>query len=274
MKRIWLLLIIPAFWFTGCSSFSKVQKSNDYEYKLQMAEQYFVKKKYNWAQQLFEELLPIYKGTDKAENMLYKYAYCAYYQADYQSAEGIFKQFIESFPKSEMVEEVDFMRAYCYYKESPKVQLDQANTVKAMGAMQAYINMHPTSPRNKEANNIIDICRQKLEQKEEEAAQLYFNIGYFRAAGITFAQVLDDYPESPKGDFYKLMVIKSYYEFARISVEWKQKERFEKVETEYRDFADRYPDSKLLAEAQRINIITQNSLKALQNEQAKASAGS
>jgi outer membrane protein assembly factor BamD len=279
MKRNWILLLFPAFLMMGCSEFSRVQKSNNYDYKLSMAEQYFVKKKYNYAQQLFEELLPIYKGTEKAENMLYKYAYCAYYQADYQSAEGIFKQFIESFPRSEEVEEVDFMRAYCYYRESPKVELDQANTVKAMGAMQAFINMHPNSPRIKEATNIIDICRLKLEEKEEEAAQLYFNIGitdpnFFRAAGITYGQVLEDYPDSPKGDFYKLMIIKSYYEFAKISVEWKQKERYEQVETEYRDFVDRFPDSKLLPEAKRVYTLTQNSLKALQNEQAKASAGS
>lgn len=274
MKRICLLLVLPVVLLAGCSEFSRVQKSNDYEYKLRMAEQYFVKKKYQYAQQLFEELLPIYKGTDKAENMLYKYAYCAYYQADYQSAEGIFKQFIESFPKSDNVEEVDFMRAYCFYKESPKVELDQSNTLKAMGAMQQFINMHQNSPRSKEASQIIDICRTKLEEKEYQAAQLYFNIGQFRAAGIYFAQVLDDYPDSQKGDFYKLMVIKSYFEFAKISVEWRQKERFEKVETEYRDFVDRFPESKLMAEAKKLNSLTENQLKALKNEQDKAAAGS
>ncbi|HTJ13809.1 MAG TPA: outer membrane protein assembly factor BamD [Dinghuibacter sp.] len=274
MKRIGLLLMVPVLLtLGGCSPFSRVQKSNDYSYKLRMAEQYFVKKKYNFAQQLFEELLPIYKGTEEAENMLYKYAYCAYYLEDYLSAEGIFKQFIESYPKSEMVEEVDFMRAYCYYKQSPKVELDQSNTEKAMGAMQAFINMHPTSPRVKEAGNIIDICRQKLEDKEEQAAQLYFNIGYFRAAAITFAQVLEDYPDSKKGDFYKLMVVRSDYEFAKISVEWKQKERYETVETEYRDMVDRFPESKLLPEAKHFNILSENLIKELLNEQAKEAAG-
>ena len=274
MKRILILLLIPAVAMLGCSQFSRVQKSNDYSYKLRMAEQYYVKKEYNFAQQLFEELLPIYKGTEEAENMLYKYAYCAYYQEDYLSAEGIFKQFIESYPKSELVEEVDFMRAFCYYKQSPKVELDQSNTEKAMGAMQAFINMHPNSPRAKEAGGIIDICRQKLEDKEEQAAQLYFNIGYFRAAGITFGQVLEDYPDSKKGDYYKLMMIRSYYEFAKISVEWKQKERFETVETEYRDFVDRFPDSKLLSEAKRLNTLSENFIKTLQNEQIKETTGS
>ena len=274
MKRSRILLLLPLLGMLGCSPFSRVQKSNDYSYKLRMAEQYFVKKKYNFAQQLFEELLPIYKGTDKAENMLYKYAYCAYYQGDYQSAEGIFKQFIESYPKSEMVEEVDFMRAYCFYKESPKVELDQTNTEKAMGAMQAFINMHENSSRIKEAGNIIDICRQKLEDKEELAAQLYFNIGMFRAAGIYYGEVMDDYPDSKKGDFYKLMQIRSYYKFAEMSVEWKQKERFEQVETEYRDFVDRFPDSKLLPEAKKFNSQAENQIKALQNEQAKETAGS
>lgn len=102
MKRICLLLVLPAVLLASCSEFSRVQKSNDYEYKLRMAEQYFVKKKYNYAQQLFEELLPIYKGTDKAENMLYKYAYCAYYQGTIKVPRGYLSSSLNHFREATM----------------------------------------------------------------------------------------------------------------------------------------------------------------------------
>lgn len=53
-----LFVCIIALLSTGCSRFAKVQKSTDYDYKLRMADQYFAKKKYMYAQQLYEELFP------------------------------------------------------------------------------------------------------------------------------------------------------------------------------------------------------------------------
>ena len=46
-----------------------------------MAEQYFVKKKYNKAQVLYEDVMPYYKTRPEFQDIYYKYAYCAYYQA-------------------------------------------------------------------------------------------------------------------------------------------------------------------------------------------------
>ena len=107
------------------------------------------------------------------------------------NAENLFKSFLEIFPNSTKAEEVDYMRAYCYYKQSPKPELDQTNTIKAMGMMQTFINTHPGSARNKEANEIIDICRAKLETKDYKSAQLYYDLGQFRAAGVAFTALLN-----------------------------------------------------------------------------------
>lgn len=228
-----------------------------------MAEQYYANKKYNIAQQLYEDLFTYYKGDPRYEDMIYKYAYCFYYQRDYLSAENYFKNFLEIFPKSTKAEEMDYMRCYSYYKQSPKPELDQSNTVKAIGAMQTFIANHPGSLRIPDANKVIDDCRVKLEIKGYKAATLYFNMGQYKAAAITFTNLINDYPDSDKGDEYKLMVIRSYYEYALLSVEEKQKERFEQVVTEYNDFTDHYPDSKYLKEAERYFNLSQNSLKAL-----------
>ena len=157
----------------GCGGINKVLKSKDAQYKLRMAEQYYAKKKYNYAQQVYEDIMPYFRGGPEFEDIYYKYAYTAYYQRDYLNAENLFKTFLEIYPNSSKAEEVDFMRAYTFYKQSPKASLDQTNTIKAMGLMQTFINTHPGSARNKEASEIIDIGRQKLETKDHNAAQLY-----------------------------------------------------------------------------------------------------
>ena len=58
---------------------------------------------------------------------------------------------------------------------------------------------------------IIDEIRAKLEVKDYKSSQLYYNLGYYRAAAISFGSLIDNYPDSDKNDEYKLMVIKSYY---------------------------------------------------------------
>lgn len=256
----------------SCAGFSKVLKSDDNAYKLRMAEQYFAKKKYNYAQQLYEDVMPYYRGTPEFEDIYYKYAYCAYYQKDYLNAEHLFKTYLEIYPNSSRAEEMDYMSAYTFYRQSPKPELDQTNTMKAMAMMQIFINTHPGSPRNKEAAEIIDICRQKLEIKDRKSAQLYFDIGQYRAAAVSFTTLLNDYPDSERSDEYKLMVIKSYYRFADLSIEEKKAERFEKVIDECHQFMDRFPESKFAKEVEELLNQSQNKYKTYTNELVKTTA--
>src|SRR4030095_6922923 len=260
--RVFLLFVIVGL-LSSCSGINKVLKNKDPEYKLRMAEQYFVKKKYNFAQALYEDIMPHFKGTALFEDVYYKYAYCAYYQKDYLNAENLFKNFLEAFPNSTKAEELDYMRAYCYYKMSPKVPLDQVNTMKAIGMLQTFINTHPSSARNKEATELIDICRIKLEEKERLAAQLYFDLGQFRAAGVAYTTLINDFPDSDHSDEYKLMVIKSYYKFAELSVDERKVERYEQVIAECNDFMDRFPDSKLVKEVEHYVSLTNNNIKKI-----------
>ncbi|MFY8089807.1 MAG: outer membrane protein assembly factor BamD [Chitinophagaceae bacterium] len=252
------------------SKFTQVFKSTDNEYRYKMAEQFYATKKYSYALQLFEDLFPYVKGTDRYEDLYFKCAYCYYYTKDYLNAENFFKSFVETFPSSKRAEESDYMRAYCYYKQSPKVDLDQTATTKAMILMQSYLNTHPGSPRSKEANEIIDLCREKIEVKEFKSAELYYNLGFFRASAIAFNSVSENFPDSKKADEYKLLIIKSYYNFADQSIETKQEERFNKVITECTEFTERFNDSKLLDQVLKYKTQALNNIKKLKdNEQIK-----
>ncbi len=275
MMRLFKLFLASAFLLvlvSSCNKYNKVTKSKDYDYKLKMADEYFSKGKYKIAQELYEELFPVFKGTIKFEELYYKDAYCFFYMKSYADAENLFKGFLEVFPNSTKAEEVDYMRSYCFYMQSPKLELEQVNTIKAMGMMQTFINTHPGSERNKEASEIIDKSRAKLEMKEHRAAELYYNMGQYRAAAIAFTNLTNNYPESLKGEEYKLKTVKAYFKFAKMSYEDKQIERYEKVITEYQDFIDRYPESKLLKEAESFSNQSKNNIKAIKYEQTQTAA--
>jgi outer membrane protein assembly factor BamD len=267
-------VLISFLLLASCASkFGRVLKSKDKEYKLKMAEQYYVNKDYDKAQQLYTDLLPLYKGDPRFEDIYYKYAYTSYYQKDYMNAENLFKTYGENFPNNPRVEETEFMRCMAYYKQSPKVDLDQTNTVKTIALLQAFISTHPDSKRITEANEIIDKCRAKLELKEFDNAKLYYDLGFYKAAGVAFAVLMDDFPDSESSDNYALNSIKSYYRYAEMSIVDRQEERYQKVVSDVNDFEQRFPNSKLLSDATSYRTLSETNLKKLQiqnNEQTKA----
>ena len=240
-----------------------VQKSKDYEYKLSKADEYFNKKEYTKANTLYDELLPIFKGTKKFEGMYYRYAYTFFYNKNFLPASYHFKNFTDLFPKSEHAEECEYLNSLCLYKMSPNYQLDQSNTVKSIGEMQEFINMHPESNQLAQANAMIDQSREKLEQKDRYSAELYFKIKQYKAATVAFEGVIRKYPDSKFSDYYHFMIIKAYFRYAGNSIPEKQEERFNRVLADIRDFKEKFPTSSHLTEINKINSLSLQTLKKL-----------
>ena len=111
-----------------------------------------------------------------------------------------------------------------------------------------------------------------MEIKDYKSEQLYYDLGQFRAAGVTYTTLLNDYPESRKADEYKIMIIKSYFRYAEMSIEEKKMDRFEQVISECNEFMDRFPESKYKHEAEQFYNLSQNNIKILNNEQTKTPA--
>lgn len=274
-KFLYYFLILTTLVAGSCASkYGKVLKSKDNEYKLKMAEQYYVAKEYLKAQQIYAEIMPLFKGDSRFEDIYYKYAYTAFYLKDFINSENLFKSFTENFPNSTRAEECEYMRCMSFYRQSAKVDLDQTTTIKAIALMQAFINTHPESSRVKDATQIIDDSRAKLELKEYKSAKLYYDIGYFKAAATAFAVLCDNYPDSEIGDMYKFEEIKSYFRLAAQSVTDKQMNRYETVVTECTDFELRFADSKYLTDVKEFKVISENNIKKLENEQASQTTGS
>jgi outer membrane protein assembly factor BamD len=266
-----LLVIVGFLAFVGCSNnINKILRSSDYEMKSKKASELYDQGKYSQAQLIFEDVMPVIRGQKEYEGLYYKWAYSHYYQKDYLNAENLFKTFVESFPASDKAAEAEYMRAYCFFKRSPKPELDQSSTIKAIGLMQTFVSTHPNHPKIAEARDLMEKMVRKLEVKELKSAELYYHMGYYKASATAYTELLNNYPDSEKGDQYKIMVIRSWFKYAENSYPEKQAERFERVLNECADFGDRFPDSKLEPEMAKIQKQTENILKSKRNEQAKA----
>ena len=112
----------------------------------------------------------------------------------------------------------------------------------------------------------VNAKTKKLELKEFKNAQLYYDLGFYKSAGVAFSVLMDDFPDSDQSDEYALNSIKSYYRYAELSIPDKQQERFEKVILDADDFQQRFPDSKLLADVNNYKTQSENFLKKIQNQ--------
>lgn len=251
MKISFVAAIIAIIVLTSCSEYQKVLKSSDYELKYAKAVEYFDKKDYYRSLSLLEELMTVYRGTDKAEDIYFRYCYSYYYEEDYILAAYYFESFTKTFPNSQYVEEFQFMGAYCHYLNSSHWELDQSSTVKGIEALQFFINKYPSSTRVEEANQLIDKLRAKLERKAYDISKLYFKLSEYQAAVITIKNTLNQYPDMKYREELTFLILKSNYLFARNSIETKKKERMQNVVTDYYALLDEYPQSKYLKEAEK-----------------------
>jgi outer membrane protein assembly factor BamD len=161
---------------------------------------------------------------------------------------------------------MEYMRAYSFFKESPKAELDQTNTTKSIGFLQAFVSTHPGSDRVKEAQEHIEEGRVKLEKKEFESALLYYDLEFYRASALVFNGLMNSFPESLRSDEYKLYIVKANYKYAGVSTEDKKYVRLEQVITDCNDFIDRFPDSKFRKDVEVYLNLSKNTIKSYKNE--------
>jgi len=250
LSAILIVLILVA---GSCKSkYEKLKASNDLAKKYQAALKYYNQKKYSRALDLFETLVQRYRGQAGAEDLYYYYAYANYNLKDYTSARYHFKTFADTYPTSTRAEECRFMAAYCFYLDSPIYSLDQENTTKAIEALQLFINLYPKSERVAEAGKLIQNLRDKLERKAYENAKLYLTIGDYQSAVMAFGNTVRDYPDTKYAEELDFLTIRAQYLYAKHSSEYKQEERFNLASSFEQQFADKYPTSQYLREAQSL----------------------
>lgn len=243
MRARILVSITALLLLASCSRYQKVLKSTDLDLKYNAAVKYYEQEKYNKAYPLFDELLTLYRGTQKAQDVYYYFAFTNFQLGDYILAAYHFKNFYKTFPNSPKAEECAFMVGYCYYLESPVFSLDQTYTYKAINELQLFVNTHRQSERLQLCNEYIQELRKKLERKSFERATMYYHTENYQAAVVAYTITLNDFPDTEFREDALFFRLKAAYELAENSIESKKLERYIESKTAYFEFIESYPTS-------------------------------
>lgn len=262
----------------SCSEYASVVKKGTNDEKYDMAMKMYRKNDYVRALPLFEDLLAVYRGKEKSEEIYYYYCFCYYGLGQFELAAYHFKNFTENYYNSKHMEKCMFMYAHCLYKDALEYYLDQTATTKAIEEIQLVLNLYPNSrvvfqldssivvkdgigvkvkdtvTHKDQANKEIEELRVKLKTKAFENAMLFYKIEDYHAAVVSFKNALRDFPDMENKDQIEFLIVKASYLFAKYSVDEKKVERYEAVFTEYREYTrNNKPENRYYAEATEVN---------------------
>lgn len=245
MKK-YIMIVFAALTLAACSrEQEKAMKSADKDFILKVANEKFAKKKWKDALSLYDRLSNLIAGTDDYPNVLYNQAYANYYDKAYRIAGSQFKSFALNFTKDPRKEETAYMAALCYYQGSMDYNLDQSSTKSAINELQDFLNNYPDSEKSKNINTLIDELSYKLEFKAFENAKQYYKMGDYKAAYVTFENVLDDFPSTKLRPQIYEYILKSKYELAINSVYDLKEERLKSASAFAKTVTKEYPNTDL-----------------------------
>ncbi len=238
---------------TACSEYNRILKSTDVDEKYEYAKMYYESGKYMKAATLLGDVVPIYRGTEKAEEALYLYAMSYYMMEDYVSSGEYFARFCNSYPSSERTERCRFLMAVGDYKDSPDPRLDQSTTRRAIKEFDSFLEVYPRSQYADSATVLRMELSDRLCYKEYLSAKLYLNLGSYmgnnyESAVITARNAVNDYPYSKHVEDLSYIIFKARYEAAVNSIDEKKADRLREAYDEYFTFTNDFPASKYTKE--------------------------
>ena len=261
---------------SSCHTINTVLKSNDREYKFEVAKQMYAQGKYSNAYLVLDNILPSMRNTKPGDEALFLAGMCKYYSQDYDAASEIFKRYYtKSYPFGQFVDEARYYSAKAYFESTYPVRLDQSATYDAMREIQNAMEHNPDSKYYQSLQDMLFQLQDRIVEKEYLAAKLYFDLGdYFlnclmggsnyEACVITAQNAIRDYPYSPRKEDFAILILRAKYQLAQSSVESKKYERYSDTVDEYYGFVNEYPQSRFLNDAKQIYDKSSKELRSKQ----------
>jgi outer membrane protein assembly factor BamD len=177
---------------SGCASQKlKPMPDFDQQFKDGMAE--FNKKKWDKAIEHFTLVVINTPGGELADDAQFYLGECYFGRKEYLLAISEYEQVINRYAYSEYVEEAAYKIALAELKSSPRYQLEQEYSLKALQSFQDFLDTYPNSRFKADAEQKITEIRSKLARKVFESGRLYRKLQEYSAAIIYLDKVLEQY---------------------------------------------------------------------------------
>lgn len=247
-----IIFILLAIITASCGEYEKLLKSGDWELKKQKIYDYYDDGKYTKSIELLTQVLPRYRATDEAEQLNWINAQANFRIHDYLMAGTYYRNFADTYPGSNNTEEAFYMAALCEYYMSPRPELDQSYTRSAIESFTIFLQRYPNSTRADDCREKITELEEKLVEKSYLSARLYYDLKQYRAATVSLANSLKEYPDTKYREELMYLKLDALYLYAEMSIPSKQVERYQTALDEYYSFIEEFPQSSYSRDVRRI----------------------
>ncbi len=159
-------------------------------------EKEFNKRKYEDARTNFRRIVERHPDSPLAPRARFLIGETYYREGEFDKAIKEFEAFMAFYPRHGIADLVQYRLAISYYDQMKPVEQDQGLTVKALEAFKKLVREYPESRYAPDALAKIEVCLDRLAQKELWVANYYYNEGNGKAARQRLEGVLKNYPRS------------------------------------------------------------------------------
>lgn len=163
------------------------------EEHFQYAKEIFDDEDYFEAENEFRIITMRYSGTPITDDAQFYLAETYFEKEEYLIASSEYARLIRDLPQSPYVEQASFKVALCYLNLSPRPELDQKYTEKAIREFELFITDYPSSKLVSGAKKYIIELKTKLAEKLLENAYIYYKLDAFDSAMMYINLLLERY---------------------------------------------------------------------------------
>jgi len=179
-----------------------------------------------------------YPGSSVADDAQYYMGESHFNRGEYLLAVEDFRTLKRNMASSPLVPAAQYKTAMCYYMMSPRPELDQTYTHKAIDEFQAFVEYYPLDERRPDAEEKIKELNTRLAEKLFNTAEQYVKLSYYRSAGVYYDFVIQKYHDTPFAEPAHVGKIRTLISRNRASEAREEIDRF----------IEKFPDSSLMPE--------------------------
>jgi len=240
MKKLSLLLLFVVI-LASCRSQQLIRPGDTLQVAYAKAYSLYDEEKWDDAISAFETVISIGRGTDIGRDSQYYLAESYYNNRQYLIAASEYERYATSFPNDPRLEEVNYKTALSYYQLSPRYNVDQTHTNRALERFRLFMARHPNSDLVEDAGNKVEELQEKLARKHYESAEFYMRTNRYRAAATYFDIVIDRFPGTTWAEQALVDQIDAYIQYADNSVQARQEERYQLALESYEKYVQLFP---------------------------------
>jgi outer membrane protein assembly factor BamD len=193
-----------------------------------------------------------FPGSGYADGAQFYLGECRFMRHEFLLATFEYSLVKKNFPASPYVPKAQYKLALSYYYLSPRSNLDQEYTKKAIDEFQSFVEYYPADEHAVDAEEKIKELTTRLAKKQYDTARLYQTMEYYKAAIIYFDDVIEKYHDTeyaPPAYLGKVEVLIT-------------RRKFDDANTELNKFFQHYPNSVLRSQAERLKETIDQELKS------------